>query len=78
MSKYWRIKNCYLTGVATVPPRTACFNSIDVKKYIDKNIGWYLTLVGVYIYCISYKPCLTILEWVSEWVSVVHTANEQI
>jgi hypothetical protein len=23
MSKYWRIKNCYLTGVATVPPRTA-------------------------------------------------------
>jgi hypothetical protein len=23
MSKYWRIKNCYLTGVATIPPRTA-------------------------------------------------------
>jgi hypothetical protein len=23
MSKYWRIKNCYLTGVATVPQRTA-------------------------------------------------------
>ena len=21
--KYWRIKNCYLTGVTTVPPRTA-------------------------------------------------------
>jgi hypothetical protein len=27
-----------------------CFNSIDVKKYIDKNIGWCLTFVGVYIY----------------------------
>ena len=27
-----------------------CFNSIDVKKYIDKNMGWCLTLVGVYIY----------------------------
>jgi hypothetical protein len=25
------------------------FNSIDVKKYIDKNIGWCLTFVGVYI-----------------------------
>jgi hypothetical protein len=25
-----------------------CFNSIDVKIYIDKNIGWCLTFVGVY------------------------------
>jgi hypothetical protein len=28
---------------------TNCFNSIDVKKYIAKNIGWCLTFVGVYI-----------------------------
>jgi len=25
-----------------------CFKSIDVKKNIDKNIGWCLTFVGVY------------------------------
>jgi hypothetical protein len=27
-----------------------CFNSIDVKKYIDKNIEWCLTFVGMYTY----------------------------
>jgi hypothetical protein len=26
-----------------------CFNSIDIKKYMDKHIGWCLTFIGVYI-----------------------------
>ena len=30
------------------------FNSIDVKKYIDKNIGWCLTFV-IYIYKYMYS-----------------------
>jgi hypothetical protein len=36
------------------------FNSIDVNKYIDKNIGWCLTFVGVYIYV--WKLNQTVLE----------------
>jgi hypothetical protein len=32
--------------------------NIDVKKYIDKNIGWCLTFVGVYIFNSKYMPIM--------------------
>jgi hypothetical protein len=39
---------------STFTPTRLCFNSIDVKEYIDKNIGWCLTLVEVYSLQYSY------------------------
>jgi hypothetical protein len=37
MSKYWRIKNCYLTGVATVPPKNGLGVSCEAWRGVLQN-----------------------------------------
>ena len=56
-------RNIYIYSPTKGKYHLTCFNNIfsnnelisNKKKYIDKNIGWCLTFVGVYIYiCIRF------------------------
>jgi hypothetical protein len=57
--------NIYIYSPTKVKHHLTCFNNIfsnnelisNKKKYIDKNIGWCLTFVGVYIYMYTFYYC---------------------